>query len=70
MSVGIRHFRHWTLSKGNLKGQDGKSPVYFVSLAIKGKTILTGASKGDIYSWRGNTGSKVITLKKPFKKQH
>ena len=70
VSVGIRHFKHWTIDKGNFKGKDGKSPVYFVSLAIADQKILTGASHGEIYSWRGNTGTKAITLHKPFVKQH
>ena len=68
VSAGIRHFRHWTISKSTLSSKDGRSPAYFVSLAIGGGKILTGASHGEIYSWRGNSGTKAITLKKPFVK--
>ena len=47
VSVGIRHFKFWTIDKSNFKGKDGKSPVYFVSLAIgPNKKVLTGASHG------------------------
>lgn len=67
VSVGIRHFKYWTFDSGKLKGKDGNNPVYFVSLAIgSDKTVLTGASHGTIYSWKGNSGRLAVTLKKPF----
>ena len=46
VSVGIRHFRHWNINKSTLQHKDGKSPVYFVSLAIRDQKVLTGASHG------------------------
>ena len=66
VSVGIRHFKYWTFD-GKLTGRDGNNPVYFVSLAIgSDKTVLTGASHGTIYNWKGNSGRLAVTLKKPF----
>jgi WD40 repeat protein len=67
VSVGIRHFKHWTYEGKNLSGKDGNSPAYFVSLAIGNDgTVLTGASQGTIYSWKGRSGKLAVTLKKPF----
>ena len=66
VSVGIRHFRYWTFDGRSIKGKDGNSPAYFVSLAIGDGKVLTGASHGTIYSWRGNSGKLAVTLKKTF----
>lgn len=67
VSVGIRHFKYWTVDSKKLKGKDGNNPVNFVSLAIgSDKTVLTGASHGTIYSWKGNSGRLAATLRKPF----
>ena len=67
VTIGIRHYKYWTFSGEKLKGSDGQNPAYFVSLAIGSDgTVLTGASHGTIYSWRGKTGKLATTLKKPF----
>lgn len=65
MTIGIRHFKHWTIEGGKMKGKDGNDPANLVSLAIGKGKILTGASQGTIFSWNKNKGALVATLKKP-----
>jgi hypothetical protein len=68
VTVGIRHFKHWTISGNRIKGRDGNSPGNLVSLAIGEGKVLTGASHGEIYSWKGNSGKVAVTLIKPPRK--
>lgn len=68
VTVGIRHFKHWTISGNRIKSRDGNDPGNLVSLAIGDGKVLTGASRGEIYSWKGNSGKVAVTLRKPPKK--
>lgn len=65
VTVGIRHFKHWTIKGNKMSGRDGTDPANLVSLAIKDGKILTGASQGAIYSWTKNSGKLAKTLRKP-----
>lgn len=52
VTVGIRHYKYWSMEKGALKGRQAKERLCFVSLAVKDDLILTGAEKDQLMSWR------------------
>lgn len=64
VSVGIKHFKYWTVDGSNLSVKDGKTQEILVSLAIdKSKgTVLVGGSGGKIYSCKGGDIKLIKTL--------
>lgn len=55
-TVGPKHFRHWTVAGGTIKGAAGafgKNSNMVGSCAYYGNTCLTGAISGAVYKWTG-----------------
>jgi hypothetical protein len=67
VSVGINHYKLWTVEGNKISGKEGKQRGNFVSLAIGKGLVLTGASSGTIYSWKGVDSKIAVTLQKPIK---
>jgi len=56
-TVGPKHFRHWTVAGGTIKGAAGafgKNSNMVGSCAFYGNTCLTGSTTGAIYKWSGS----------------
>jgi WD40 repeat protein len=55
-TVGPKHFRHWTVGAGTIKGAAGafgKNSNMVGSCAFYGNTCLTGSLSGAVYKWTG-----------------
>ena len=66
VSIGIRHYKYWTLDGAKLSAKDGKDPSNFVSLAVDSdKSVFVGASAGVINIYKGTAQLKSVQLKKP-----
>lgn len=61
MTVGIKHYKVWTLADKKIKGKTGifgKNCNILCSLAIKGSNVYAGASDGSLQVWSGNSCTK------------
>ena len=62
-TVGAKHFKLWTIASGNIKGKMGNfsgKDNRIGSIAYNGPVGLTGCFTGELFSWSGNTCSKVV----------
>ena len=68
VTVGLRHFKNWTLKSNKLLGKRGTflkgSSDRLVSAKRFMNKILCGSVKGELQIWTGNNCSKVIKLNK------
>ena len=53
VSVGINHYKYWTLDGKKLDGKESRKRGNFVSVAYdeEAKKVFTGGSKGSIMPW-------------------
>lgn len=60
VSVGINHFKYWTIDGKSLTGKESRKRGNFVSVAYdeENKKVFTGGSKGSILPWRGSSYEK------------
>ena len=64
VSVGINHYKYWTLDGKKLSGKESRKRGNFVSVAYdeESKKVFTGGSKGSILPWRNSSYEKEIVL--------
>ena len=66
-TVGIKHYKYWTLSGNSLSGKNGlfgKNNNKLVCVSKFGNNIVAGAVGGDLQVWSGNSCSKTVKLHK------
>lgn len=68
VTVGVRHFKAWTMNSGTLKGkngsfQKGKYSNMVVNCTFYKDTCITGTIKGEVLIWSGNSVTKCIAGK-------
>jgi WD40 repeat protein len=73
-TVGVKHFKHWTVKSGSLpssKGLFGKNDNKLGCVAFAGDNALTGSAKGEVYVWAGNKIKQTLkTHKRPVDAIH
>jgi hypothetical protein len=63
VTVGIKHYKIWTVSGKTLKaakGLFGKNCNILCTVAVNDGKIYVGASDGSLQVWSGNSCSKSI----------
>lgn len=64
-TIGVKHFKFWTLSGCQLlgkKGSFGRNNPLLLCIAIQGSNIFTGTSTGTIIRWTGNAAVKSTNI--------
>lgn len=65
MTVGIKHYRSWSVNGKSLKsktGQFGKNCNLLTALVVEGSNIYAGASDGSLQLWSGNSVTKSYKI--------
>jgi len=65
VSVGPKHFKHWTFQNKQMsskKGQFGNNNNLLRCLAWNDNTCLVGAADGKLQTWNGNSIGKTYAL--------
>lgn len=63
VTIGVKHFKVWTVSNKSIKGKSGifnKNCNILCCLGVKDNNIYVGASNGHLQVWSGNTCAKSI----------
>lgn len=65
-TIGVKHFKSWTVSGGQLKATKGqfKGGDVLLSAAACNGSIITGNTLGELMIWKGSSCSKVIAAHK------
>lgn len=63
VSIGVKHYKYWTLNGKSVKGKTGsfgKNCNILCCVAIKDSKAYVGASDGSLQIWSGNSCAKNI----------
>ena len=62
MTIGVKHYKYWSVKGKNIEGKKGRCSTILCSLLTHNSNIFVGASDGSLQTWSGNSQSKSIKM--------